>query len=418
MTRHRARLCAAALAAFALTATGCATKADDSGDTTQGGVKAGPGVTEKEISLGVLSDLTGPFAASSKQQLAGAKLFWKAKNAEGGVCDRKVRLVVRDHHYDPQAAVSLYSEIEADILAVQMSVGAPTTSAIRPQLEQDDTLAVPMSFSPALLDSNVLIAPGTTYDVEMVNAVDYLVETGKVAKGDSIGYIYLKGEYGEPGYEGASFAAKQHGIRITGQQVDPTAADVSTQVSGLKRAGVGAILMSATPRQVASAAAVASAQGLDVPIVSAQPGWAPELLDTGAAKALTDSLTVVSSVAPFGSSAEGPAHLRELFEANQDDVPASWGMSFGYAVGDIMAQALTSACESEDLTREGLRTAFQEKGSFALNGTIGDLDYSEQGQSPSLKSFVLRPKPGVAGGLVEDRGGYTGPSVEGYLAQL
>ncbi|MGH8893117.1 MAG: ABC transporter substrate-binding protein [Actinomycetes bacterium] len=417
MTSHRARWFATAAAtALALTATGCATKAGESG-STQGGIATGPGVSEKEISLGVLSDLTGPFAASSKQQLVGARAFWKAKNAEGGVCDRKVRLVVRDHHYDPQAAVSLYSEIAADILAVQMSVGAPTTSAIRPQLEQDDTLAVPMSFSPALLDSKVLVAPGTTYDVEMVNAVDYLVETGKVAEGDSIGYIYLKGEYGEPGYEGASFAAEQHGIRITGQQVDPTAADLSTQVSGLKRAGVQAILMSATPRQVASAAAVAAAQGLDVPLVSAQPGWAPELLDTAAAKALTDSLTVVSSVAPFGSSAEGPAQLRNLFEAEQQDVPASWGVSFGYAVGEIMAQALTSACEDEDLTREGLRTAFEEKGSFDLNGTIGDLDYSEQGRSPSLKTFVLRPKQGVAGGLVEDMAGYTGPTVEGYLAQ-
>ncbi|MGH3383151.1 MAG: ABC transporter substrate-binding protein [Nocardioidaceae bacterium] len=416
MTKHRARRFTA-LIAIAVTAAGCSTKADSSDEAGPGEVKTGAGVTDKEISLGVLSDLTGPFAASSEQQLLGAQLYWDARNADGGVCDRKVELVVRDHHYDPQAAVSQYSDIHSDVLAMQMSVGAPTTSAILPKLEQDGTMAIPMSFSPALLDSEMLAVPGTTYDIEMVNAVDYFVEQGTLAEGDAIGYIYLKGEYGNPGFEGATFAAKEHGIEITGQQVDPTAADLTTQIDGFKRAGVDAIFMSATPRQVASAAAVSAAQGLDVPIVSAQPGWAAELLDTGAAKALTKSLTVVSSVAPFGSEAEGPTRLRGLFEEEKRKVSASWGVSLGYSVSSIMDQALASACDAGDLTAEGLQKAFQEKGSFQLDGTVVDPDYSEQGSSPSQSTFVLTPEQGAPGGLVEKENGYTGPTVEKYLAQ-
>ncbi len=396
--------------AVSVAAAGCTTKASGPGENA-------PGVSRKQISLGVLSDLTGPFAASSEQQLVGARLYWQARNADGGVCDRQVRLVVRDHHYDPQAAVSLYSELEPAILGLQISVGTPTTAAVLSQLERDQVMTMLMGFSPDLLGSSALAVPGTPYDVEMVSAVDYLVQNDVLAEGDTIGYIYLEGDYGEPGLAGASFAAKRHGLEVRGQQVDPTASDMAPQVERLRRAGVDAIFMSATPGQLASAAAVSAAQGTTVPIVSAQPGWAPELLDTGAASALEKSLTVVSSVAPFGSSAEGPERLNALFEKESPQVSPSWGVSLGYAVSAIMDQALTAACDSGQLTRAGLQDAFQQMGSFDLDGTVVNPDYSQPGQPPSTRTFVLEPDSQAPGGLVEVASGYTGSTTADYLAQ-
>lgn len=424
MSLHRVRArsvtsAVALAAASALALTGCSAKAEQSSlDSASGGLKTGPGVTDSTIKLGMLTDLTGPFAALDKQEDAGIELYWDDKNAHGGICDgRKVELVYRDHHYDPQAAVSLYSELSGQVLALQATIGSPTTMAILPQLKQDKMLAVAGSWSPTLLQSPSIILAGTTYDIEMVNAVDYLVDEGKLAKGDKIGYIYFEGDYGEPGLAGATYAAKQHGITVVGQQVAPTAADVSAQVHTLARAGVKALFLSTSGRQVASAAAVSDAAGLTGPIVAAAPGFTPELLDTRAGDALLDRLYVISSVAAFSGKGPGAQKARALFEAKKPDVPASSWIDLGYASAAILDQAISAACENGDVTREGLQQAFRANGEHDTGGTTVPLDFSDPHASPSTTSFVLRPDKDAVGGLVEVKQPFTGADVDGYLAQ-
>ncbi len=64
--RHRtpsAAVLAASLAVLLAAATGCSSKADGKGGSAGAdGVKAGPGVTDKTVRLGALTDLTGPYA--------------------------------------------------------------------------------------------------------------------------------------------------------------------------------------------------------------------------------------------------------------------------------------------------------------------------------------------------------------------
>ena len=76
----------------------------------QGDVKAGPGVTAKAINVGILTDLSGTFAALGKPIVQATQLYWKQQNASGGVCGREVNLVVKDHGYNPQRAVTQYRE--------------------------------------------------------------------------------------------------------------------------------------------------------------------------------------------------------------------------------------------------------------------------------------------------------------------
>ncbi|MFL6130235.1 MAG: ABC transporter substrate-binding protein, partial [Mycobacteriales bacterium] len=91
--------------AVALLAAGCSTKSDAGQTDTGGGLATGPGVTGQVIKLGVLTDRTGPFAAAGKALEQGRTMFWEDKNAHGGVCDRRVEFVVKDHGYNAQHAV-------------------------------------------------------------------------------------------------------------------------------------------------------------------------------------------------------------------------------------------------------------------------------------------------------------------------
>ena len=111
MSRSKKSLAAAVLAGLLLVAVaGCGSKGQSNNASSGGGggsgaLKTGPGVTGKTITLGILTDLTGVFAPLGKPTMQANQLFWKEKNAQGGVCGRQVNLVVKDHGYDPQKAV-------------------------------------------------------------------------------------------------------------------------------------------------------------------------------------------------------------------------------------------------------------------------------------------------------------------------
>lgn len=399
-TPRNSRQIALAATAFlgAVLLAGCSTV--DSGGDTGGEAVAAPGVTDTTITLGTIQSLTGSFAAGAQAQLAGAQLYWDQANEAGGVCDgRTVELLPRDHAYDPQKAVSAYSDIREQIFAIQLSTGTSMTAAIAPQMESDGMSAVAMSFSPDILGNDSILVPGTTYDVDMINAVDYLVEENTLAKGDSIGYIYFQGDFGGPGFEGATFGAEKHGITVTGYQIDPTVTDLTQQVSAIAAAGSKAIFISASPPLLANAAGIAATQGLDVPIIAPTPTFVPQLLDSPAGKDIAERVIVVSPYNAWSADDAAVTALRDAFVETADATAQQFVIA-GYSAAKLMRSALDSACEAGPLTREGLLAAFGDVDQFAMEGLSVDLSYTDRSVPPSLENYILHADLEAEGGLV------------------
>ena len=65
----------------------------------------GQGVSQKEIVIGSMQDLSGPIVAFSKQLKNGMEMRVEEVNAQGGIHGRKLKLVIEDHGYDPKKAV-------------------------------------------------------------------------------------------------------------------------------------------------------------------------------------------------------------------------------------------------------------------------------------------------------------------------
>jgi len=147
-----------------------------------GSIKSGPGVTAKTIKLGVLTDLSGVFAPLAKPLTQANQLYWKDQNAKGGVCQRKVELVIKDHGYDPQKAVVQYRDISSGVAGLQQLLGSPVTAALLPTLKQDSMLSLLSAWPSSLLSNDNIIVVGTTYDVEMINGLDYLKSKGLIKK--------------------------------------------------------------------------------------------------------------------------------------------------------------------------------------------------------------------------------------------
>ena len=137
-----------------------------------------------------------------------AELDGNEVNAGGGICDRRVEIVVKDHGYDVQKAVTAYADISADVVALPQVIGSPVMAALLDDIERDKVLTFPQAWAASLLDRDSVQVLGTTYDIDMIAAVDFLTRTKGLAKGDTIGHVYFEGDYGENALAGTTPRAR------------------------------------------------------------------------------------------------------------------------------------------------------------------------------------------------------------------
>ncbi|MQY07713.1 ABC transporter substrate-binding protein [Actinomadura macrotermitis] len=401
------------LAALALTS--CSSKAVSSQDGTGAdGVKTGKGVTKDKITLGALTDLTGVYATLGKSITQAQQLYFEQLNAAGGVCGRKVDLLVRDHGYDVQKGVSAYSEVQPKVAGITQLIGSPVLGAVLPNLERDKLLVIPAAWPSSVLKEKYVQVVGSTYEIEVINGIDFLVRKKGLAKGAKVGHVYFEGEYGESALKGAKHAAAAAGLTIVEQRIKPTDTDMTSQVSALKAAGVKAIVLSAGPKQAASLAGVAAASGLDVPIVSNNPGFAPQLLGTAAGPALQKNFYLVNGLQASSSNVPGIKALVAAYGKKYPGQTIDNGVSFGYVSAKVFGEALKDACKAKDLTREGILAAHRTHAAFDSDGIAPKLDFSQVGKIGTLESFVQKPDAKAAGGLTTVEGPFTAEAAKTF----
>ncbi|XVQ10089.1 ABC transporter substrate-binding protein [Spirillospora sp. CA-255316] len=398
MNRSRPRVLAAAAVTLALSVAGCSPKAVDPSKSTA------PGVSDSTIKLGVLADLTGPFATSGKTSNAASQFAVDEINAAGGMCGRKVELVVRDHGNDVQKAVTAYDEVAPQVLSFINVYGSATTSALRDKISANDVLIGLTAFAPTLLGDPHLLVVGATYDVQAINSIDWMVRQGMLKKGDALGHIYLQGEIGENSLKGSRFAAEQLGLKLTSQQIKPTDADLTSQVNAMKAAGVKAIVLDSTAKQTAAVAGAAQAAGLNVPIMGNVATFARSLLSTAAAPALLKNYYRVSGVGVLGSDAPEVKKLAGKWQAKFGaEQPESGGaVVLAYVTTYLFAKIIGGTCDN--LTRKGVLAARAKVTDFSVPGLGPKMNLADPAQPTSRQSQVHRPDKGVYAGmkLIED----------------
>ncbi len=425
MKIRRARAAAALGVAIVLAVTACSTRADDSGGGSGGGDGDGGGsdadvltdfgVTDDTINLGILTDLTGPFASLSTGIVQGNQLVYDTINEEGGICGRQIELDIQNHGYDVQQAVQLYNQVAPNVLGITQLIGSPMTTALLDQITTDEMVTAPASWASTLLENEYILMGGTTYDLEMINGIQWMVDEGMIAEGDTVGHIYIEGEYGANGLLGAQYASDELGLSLVPVQVKSTDQDLSGAISSLGSQGVTAIFLTTSPAQTASAVGSAAAGGLAVPFLGSNPVFAPALLDSPAAPALEASLFVETSTTPYSSDTPEAQDLRDRLVEKFPDASPTAGQFYGYGVATIYASVMERACENGDLTRAGLQTALTETTDGDTGGIIAPLDYSEPGSSPSREIYIAQPSADAEGGLVLVEELFTTDLAQGYV---
>ncbi|MEV6020857.1 ABC transporter substrate-binding protein [Streptomyces sp. NPDC051997] len=414
-TTRTAKLAAGALAALLVLA-GCSSKAKDGGGDKAGagGVRTGEGISGKTISLGALTDMSGVYATLGKSVTQAQQLYVKQTNAVGGVCGYKLALTVRDHGYDPQKAVSGYTELAPKVLGFTQFIGSPFVAAVKQRIDgQDKGLVLPQAWSATLLGSPYIRPIGSTYDIETINAIDFLMKEKGLRKGDSIGHVYFEGDYGENALTGSRYMAKQAGLKVVEQRIKPTDNDMTGQVVALKKAGVKAVVISAGPRQAASLVGVAAALKFDVPVIGNNSAFAPQLLATAAAPALEANFYVANPSLPIGADTPKAKKLVADYRAAYPKDALDNGVVAGWTAASAFGEALKKACAAKDLTREGVDKALLTIDAFDPGFGVSQ-NFTDPKSASSKQSVILQPDKNAVGGMKVVREAETSSVAQGY----
>jgi ABC-type branched-subunit amino acid transport system substrate-binding protein len=416
--KHRTRT-ALALAGCVAVLAACSTEDPNAsggggGGGGEGDVETGNGVTDDTITVGMLTDLSGPFAAGAAIQVTQTQAYYDQVNEDGGICGRDVEVQVQDHGYDPQRAVTLYRSMAPEVVALQQVLGGPTSAAVLPLAEADGLYLGGHGWAGVALQYENAQIPGTTYAIESANAIDYLVDELGLSEGAKVGVVYFVGDYGSDSLAGAQYAAGERGLEVVPQEITPRDTDLSAQASALQQAGVSAVILGAAPGQLASLAGVLAAQGLDVPIIGNTPTFGPSLLETPAGPALEQNFYTVTSIAPYSLDEPGVQAARELYEAADPDGELGWEVPLATAQAELLSAALEGACEAGDLTPEGVVAAMRETSDLDTEGLYATpLDYTDVAEPPTRTVYVSRASADAEGGL-EVLGTFEGPSAQSY----
>lgn len=367
-------------------------------------VRTGPGVTGDSISLGVLTDMTGPFKGTSTSRIRGYELYLDQVNKRGGVCGRRVELKQKDHAYDVQKALAGYFELEPEVLGFIDVTGQPMTAAIEPDLVQTRALTVPASWAASLLGDPHMMVVGTTYDLDIINGLDYYKRKGALNAGDTIGHLHLRGSFGDNALEGSRFVAENWGMKISEQAVTESTANLLEQITALKAAGVKVLTLSLTPPQTAAAVGIAAQLGWTVPILSSAVSYDPAIMESPVAPVFAKQVMLTSPVAPWSADVPGVRELREAYQQRWPSEPGSLNTVHGYTVATAFVAVLEKACEKKDLSRDGVLKAFHDTTALDMKGLTGQLRFSLVGRPSATQSYMSKPDTKVPGTLKVEEG--------------
>ncbi|MFV0533306.1 MAG: ABC transporter substrate-binding protein [Cumulibacter sp.] len=365
--------------------------------------------------MGVLTDLSGTFKDVGIAMTAGNQAWADQVNASGGICGRTIEIDIKDHGYKPENAISLYEQQKGSSLGLLQLHGSPTLAALKERITTDEVLSVTGSWSSANLDSPSVLTVGQTYDVEIINGLSWFSEQGFIEDGDTIAHIYADSEYGQNGLLGSKFYAEQHGLNLIEVPVSASDTDMAATVTKLKSQGVNAIALTTSPAAAAGVGIQTKAQSLDVPLLSSNPSFSTTFLSDDQTYAALDRYYVASSGDSLGSENPAAAQLLQHVQEATDDAPNDAAV-MGYTFGLAWQAILETACESGDLTREGILAAKQQVSAIDTDGLTGTLDFSVPGAPSSRAGFLAQLDVDAISGTTVVAELYESPEAGEYAA--
>lgn len=350
------------------------------------------GVTDSEIVLGSITDLSGPVAAVGGPQRDGMILAIEEINAAGGIHGRKIRLIVEDSGYDPKRAALAGQKLvtQDKVFALIGTLGSAAMQASSPvALERGVPVLFPMVSSEA---TSLPLSPlkfgllGYGSDTMRVGTKYFHDVLGK----RRFGIIYQDDETGQTNLRAAEEQLKAHGLSLI-ERTSHKRGEInfSAQVSRLKSANLDAVLLGINPREAAAFAVEARTQG-----------WKVDMLLSNA--------TVQATPALAGGAAEGMYGTNAFVGLSQEPSPAydavqarfkarfgrdlTDGVNFGYLSIMLFAEGAKNA--GRNLSPTTLAQGLEKIRNFKTAFETVPMGFSPESHAPARTAMVFQVRDG------------------------
>ncbi|WP_170600571.1 ABC transporter substrate-binding protein [Ruegeria arenilitoris] len=318
------------------------------------------GVTDDEIVIGSVNDLSGIFAAVGVPATKGANVVFDRVNANGGVHGRKIRYVVEDNGYQMPRAMQGYNKLlnRDKVFAMLQSLGTPMNLAGFKLLDPKGIPNVaPLSAARQMLQEpmkNKFTSFSSYYDQARVGVKYLAQEFG----GDKVCTMYLPTDFGKEILEGSQEGAKEAGITFAAETTHkPDETDFVGSLSKLKEEGCDIVTIALGVRQAITVVGTAKKMGLtDMKFLGTSASFLTVVAQVPGG--VTDGFYAAASWQDLWARADQPAPKAfiEEYKAATGEDPVGFSM-LGYAAAEMMVKALEAA--GPDLTQESFIAAME-----------------------------------------------------------
>ena len=358
----------------------------------------GVDMATKTITIGTLNDESGPAAVIGKPFAVGKRILAEQVNAGGsGLLPEgwKIKLVEKDHGYNPAKAKDAYNELKNDVLFIGTSFGTPNTLPLQPFLAQDKMVAFPASLSSAMAGSEWTPPVGTPYKHEAMRAVDYMVESAGGADKVKAAIIYDQTDYGKDGFEGFKAAAAAAGVTVVSEQaVAPGQKDFTAVVGALKQAGASHVLLTVLASSTGPILGTAAKMQFPTNWIGQTPSWIdPFFAHPQLPAPVFGGFVWVNSVPFWGEQLPGMDVFLKSFEtygASKGARPDFYTM-VSYIQGVLALEAAKAAITANDISPDGYAKALRSISGFSAGGMIKPLDLTKFPYETSTTARILKP---------------------------
>lgn len=348
-----------------------------------GSAIAEEGVTDTEIKIGVISDLSGPAAIGGIGMADAITSYFMAVNEAGGIHGRKVNVIVEDCAYSPAKAVTAANKLMAKdgVFALVSPWGTAPTTALFPIAKKDKIPIAPAcTLATTVYDplKKYVFAAGTNYVDQSLFIVDYAVNELKMKK-PKIAIFCQDDDWGKDHVKGLEMARKKYDLPpIVVQTYKYDAVEFKSQVINLMKEKPDLVIVASAIKSGGMFLQEAHKMNWKTTFIGSNTlGLLPTLKLAGP---YGQGLLIVNI---FAMPDEDVPGMKELIAASKKYLGDKWMPAeikihpyyvYGWANAMIFAEGLKRA--GKNLTREGLVTALESLKDFDLQGIMGPVSYS------------------------------------------
>ncbi len=304
------------------------------------------GVSDSEIVVGTVQDLSGPLAGYGKEARLGMQMRVDEVNAAGGIYGRKIKFVVEDHGYDPRKAqLAAQKMVQQDkIFAMIGSIGTAPVMAMMPLMLERNVLSLwPLTGARETYEPLHRLKYSLTesYYEQVRTALPLLVKQNGYKR---VGVLYQDDEFGLEVLRGAEAGLKPLGMQIVDKaSYKRGATDFSSQIAKLRASNPDLIVLGTLVRETVGAIAEARKNGWSDVAFVGTTGLYTHLIHKLGGKTMDGLYGVSISLIPYAD--DQSKEVRDWaasYKARFNEDPAIFS-TYGYYYMDAFVQAAQKA---------------------------------------------------------------------------